>query len=45
MDDFESNFGEMEQNTIIATCDHNYGAQFYYFFRNDTVLSRVSIKC
>jgi hypothetical protein len=26
---FWSKFGEMERNGMIATCEHNYGADFF----------------
>ncbi len=42
---FGSKFGEMERNGMVATCEHNYGAEFCEDFEIVTTLSRVSIKC
>jgi hypothetical protein len=42
---FVSKFGEMESAIWRATCEHNYGAEFYEDFGIVTTLSRVSIKC
>jgi hypothetical protein len=42
---FGSKFGEMERNRMVATCEHNYGAEFCEDFEVVTTLSRVSIKC
>jgi hypothetical protein len=42
---FWSKFGEMERNGMVATCEHNYGADFCEDFEVVTTLSRISIKC
>jgi hypothetical protein len=44
-ENFGSKFGEMERNGMVATCEHNYGADFCEDFEVVTTLSRVSILC